>query len=648
MVQKENGILRFLACGSVDDGKSTLIGHLVHLTGNLPDDQLRLLEVESARIGTADGSLDYSLLMDGLMAEREQGITIDVAYRYFDTPDRKFIVADTPGHEQYTRNMATGASRCSAAVILVDATLGVLPQTRRHTLICALMGVGNLLFAVNKMDRAGWAEAPFRQIEQECHCMAEDAALVAAVPLSFRALPVSALRGDNLSSPSTRMPWHDNSTVLGWLQGLPDERTSEEIPFRMPVQYVLKGKPGGEGWRDDAGALTIPGGRTTWRSYAGTVSSGILRKGDRVVVLPSAVETRVEMLLRGDREAEEATEGMAVSVVLAGEQDISRGDCIAHPDDRPEQAALFRARLVWMGTATLFAGRRYLFRSVFGTTEAEITRIRGRIGLETFQQLSADSLALNDIGEVEISLSRPLPFDPYHRNRDTGSFILIDRTENSTVACGMIRYPMRRGSNIHRQREDVSREQRAALKGQRPCVVWLTGLSGSGKSTVANALEARLNGMGHHTMLLDGDNVRHGLNHDLGFTEADRVENIRRIGEVAKLMVDAGLIVITAFISPFQADRDTVRALLLPGEFLEVHLSTPLEVCEQRDPKGLYAKARLGEIPNFTGINSPYEEPEAPELRLDTAKLSAEACAGAVLALLETGGLLRSPPNGRT
>lgn len=644
MVPKDNGILRFLTCGSVDDGKSTLIGHLFNLTGNLHDDELHILKTESARIGTTGESLDYSLLMDGLMAEREQGITIDVAYRYFSTPERKFIVADTPGHEQYTRNMATGASRCSAAVILVDATLGVLPQTRRHTLICTLMGIGNLLFAVNKMDKVGWSEMTFRNIEKECSLMAEDAATLSSVPLSFHALPVSALHGDNLSSNSTRMPWHNCGTLLGWLHDLPVVCPSEDAPFRLPVQYVLKGKPGGEGWREGTTDIDAPGGRGTWRSYAGTISSGILRLGDRVLLLPSAVETTVEMLFRGDLEAEEATEGMAVSVVLAGEQDISRGDCIAHPADRPEQAALFKARLVWMEKVPLFAGRRYLFRSVFGTTEAEVTRIRSRIGLESFQQLSAEFLDLNDVGEVEISLSRSLPFDPYHRNRDTGSFILIDRINNCTVACGMIQHPMRRGSNIHRQLEEVSREHRAALKGQRPCVIWLTGLSGSGKSTVANAIEAQLHSMGYHSMLLDGDNVRHGLNHDLGFTEADRVENIRRIGEVAKLMMDAGLIVITAFISPFRADRDTVRALLAADEFLEIHLSTPLDVCEKRDPKGLYAKARRGEIPNFTGINAPYEEPESPELRLDTSTMTANSCTEAILTLLENRGVLKRPP----
>ena len=623
-------MLRFLACGSVDDGKSTLIGHLIHLTGNLPDDQLRILEEESARIGTAGGALDYSLLLDGLMAEREQGITIDVAYRYFETPRRKFIVADTPGHESYTRNMATGASHCSAALILVDACQGVLPQTRRHALICVLMGIRNLLFAVNKMDQAEWDEARFRRIEQECHRMAEEAGLLAASRCNLLAVPVSALQGDNLTVLSDRMPWYGGATVLEWLESIAAEDTVVDAPFRLPVQYVLKGSNGG---RDEE---QWPGrdGRATWRSYAGSVVSGRVCVGDRVVILPSGVETAVERLLIGEREADSAETGMAVSLVLAGEHDIVRGDCLAHPSDRPEQAGLFKVRLVWMDQQPLYAGRRYLFRSVFGTIEAQISRIRDRIGLDAYQLLAADRLAQNDVGEIELSLARRFPFDPYSENRTTGAFILIDRISNATVACGMIQHPLRRGSNIHWQREELTRELRAGLNGQKPCVIWLTGLSGSGKSTLANCLEGMLHNVGRHTMLLDGDNVRHGLNRDLGFTEADRVENIRRIGEVAKLMTDAGLIVIAAFISPFRADRDMVRTLLPDGEFIEVHIATPLEVCEARDSKGLYRKARKGEIPNFTGVNAPYEDPLRPELRLDTTSRSARECAADILSLL--------------
>ncbi|RII26604.1 MAG: adenylyl-sulfate kinase [Geobacter sp.] len=634
-------MLRFLACGSVDDGKSTLIGHLIHLTGNLPDDQLHVLEAESARIGTTSGALNYSLLLDGLMAEREQGITIDVAYRYFETPRRKFIVADTPGHESYTRNMATGASHCTAALILVDASQGVLPQTRRHVLICVLMGIRNLLFAVNKMDQAGWEEMRFRRIEENCHRMAEKAGLLASCRCNLLAVPVSALQGDNLTALSDRMPWYGGATVLEWLESSAAEEAVVDAPFRLPVQYVLKGSNDGWGCQQDGeGCPAGRDGRATWRSYAGSVVSGRVCVGDRIVILPSGVETTVERLLIGDRKADSADTGMAVSLVLAGEHDIVRGDCLAHPVDRPEQAGLFKVRLVWMDQQPLYAGRRYLFRSVFGTIEARISRIRDRVGLDAYQLLAADRLAQNDIGEVELSLARLFPFDPYSENRETGAFILIDRISNATVACGMIQHPLRRGSNIHWQREELTRELRAGLNGQKPCVIWLTGLSGSGKSTLANCLERMLHDMGHHTMLLDGDNVRHGLNRDLGFTEADRIENIRRIGEVAKLMTDAGLIVITAFISPFRADRNMVRALLPDGEFIEIHVATPLEVCETRDPKGLYRKARNGEIPNFTGVNAPYEEPLRPELLLDTTARSAKDCADDIMSLLRQDGFI--------
>ncbi|GFE59351.1 adenylyl-sulfate kinase [Geobacter sp. AOG1] len=634
-------MLRFLACGSVDDGKSTLIGHLIHLTGNLPDDQLQVLEAESSRFGTTGGALDYSLLLDGLMAEREQGITIDVAYRYFETPRRKFIVADTPGHESYTRNMATGASHCSAALILVDACQGVLSQTRRHVLICALMGIRNLLFAVNKMDQADWDEARFRRIEQECHRMAGEAGLLAKSHGTLLAVPVSALQGDNLAVLSSRMSWYGGATVLEWLESIAADGAVADAPFRLPVQYVLKGSSGGRNCQQD-GKRWPAGhdGRATWRSYAGSVVSGRVCAGDRVVILPSGVETTVERLLIGDREADSAEMGTAVSLVLAGEHDIVRGDCLAPPADRPEQAGLFKVRLVWMDQQPLYAGRRYLFRSVFGTIEAQISRIRDRVGLDAYQLLATDRLAQNDIGEVELSLARPFPFDPYSENRATGAFILIDRISNATVACGMIQHPLRRGSNVHWQREELTRELRAELKGQKPCAIWLTGLSGSGKSTLANYLEGMLHDMGRHTMLLDGDNVRHGLTRDLGFTDADRIENIRRVGEVAKLMTDAGLIVIIAFISPFRADRDMVRTLLPDGEFIEVHVSTPLEVCETRDPKGLYRKARKGEIPNFTGVNAPYEEPLRPELRLDTTSRSVKDCAADIMSLLRQDGFI--------
>jgi len=624
-------ILRFLACGSVDDGKSTLIGHLLRLTDNLTDDQLQVLEKESPRIGSTGGGLDYSLLLDGLMAEREQGITIDVAYRYFETMKRKFIVADTPGHESYTRNMATGASNCSAALILVDATQGVLPQTRRHALICVLLGIRSLLFAVNKMDRIGWDQRSFRAAEAQCAQLAQALEGFGLPASACAVVPVSALEGDNLVGNSERMGWYQGITVLDWLHALNPVAEPKRRPLRLPVQYVIKVARSGDRWQEGVGEELKSNGAGTYRAYAGSVASGTLKTGDRVVVLPSGLSTEVAGLWQGECRVEQAQAGMAVSVMLKGEHDIVRGDCIACGDERPEIARMFKVCLVWMHEEALFSGRQYLFRSVFGTCAAEVTSIRSRIDLESCLRLSAEKLLKNDIGEAEISLARPVPFDPYRQNRETGAFILVDRLTNATVACGMILHMMRRSENIHWHHEAVGRLERSALKAQRPCLVWLTGLSGSGKSTIANLLERRLIGLGRHTMLLDGDNVRHGLNKDLGFTEAARIENIRRIGEVAKLMTDAGLIVIAAFISPFQAERDLVRQLLPAGEFIEVHLSTPLEECERRDPKGLYRKARQGLIPNFTGIGAPYQDPEHPELRFDTAQLTPEECCEAIV-----------------
>ncbi|HKZ17968.1 MAG TPA: adenylyl-sulfate kinase, partial [Geobacteraceae bacterium] len=557
-----NGILRFLACGSVDDGKSTLIGHLLHLTGNLYDDHLRILQEESARIGTAGGVTDYSLLLDGLMAEREQGITIDVAYRYFDTPGRKFIVADTPGHEHYTRNMATAASQCSAALILVDACRGVMPQTRRHALICALMGIRHLLFVVNKMDIAGWAEHVFRNVEAQCGLIAGELKHFGLSLAECVAVPVSALHGDNLVALSQKTFWYEGTTVMEWLQRIRPRARMERAAPRLPVQYVIKVARSGNAWQNGVGEKIRNWDTGTYRSYAGTLVSGRLKQGDRVVVLPSGLRTRVNEIWCGDLEVQEATAGMAVSLTLEGEHDIVRGEVIAPEDDTPEVAHLFKAQLVWMDEQPLYAGRHYLFKSLTGTATAEIIRIRNRIDPATYQRLAADHFSLNDIGEAEMALSRPIPFDPYHKNRETGGFILTDRLSNKTVGCGMIMHAMRRAGNVHWQFGEVERGERAAIKGQKPCVVWLTGLSGAGKSTIANCLERKLHGLGRHTMLLDGDNIRHGLNKDLGFTEAGRIENIRRIGEVAKLMADAGLIAITAFISPFRAERDMVRRLL--------------------------------------------------------------------------------------
>lgn len=631
------GILRFLACGSVDDGKSTLIGHLIHLTGNLYDDQLRVLEQESNRIGTAGGALDYSLLLDGLMAEREQGITIDVAYRYFATEQRTFIVADTPGHEQYTRNMATGASQCSAAVILVDACQGVLPQTKRHALICCLMGIRHLLFVVNKMDRINWQEKMFHVVEHQCADLVHGLKEFGLSLDNHMTVPVSALRGDNLTTMSPRTPWYSGMTVLDWLHHQPAEHDRQDTSLRLPVQHVIKIARSGINWQQGVPERLKQNSTGTYRAYTGTVASGTVRCGDSVIILPSGLTTTVQDIWCGDQQLEQASSGMSIALALDGEHDIQRGDCIALTNDRPEVANLFKVQLVWMAEAPLFAGRQYLFRGVCGNATVEVTSIRDRVDLDSYQRLSADRLAKNDIGEVDLGLSRSVPFDPYRKNCETGSFVLVDRVTNGTVACGMILHSLRRAENIHWHTGDVGPAERAAIKGQRPCVVWLTGLSGSGKSTLASALERKLVEQGLHTMLLDGDNVRHGLNKDLGFTEADRIENIRRIGEVATLMTEAGLIVITAFISPYRAERDMVRTLLPKDQFYEIYLATSLEVCELRDPKGLYRKARSGEIPNFTGINAPYEEPERSELRLDTSSATIDECVDAICKRLSGG-----------
>jgi len=628
-------VLKFLTCGSVDDGKSTLIGHLLYLTGNIPVDQLRTLESESARIGTAGGGLDFSLLLDGLMAEREQGITIDVAYRYFAAHGRKFIVADTPGHEQYTRNMATGASQCDAALILVDAGQGILPQTRRHALICAMMGIRRILFVVNKMDRAGWDEVAFRRVEASRDDLVADLEQFGLKLAEHSAIPVSALKGDNLTGLSERTPWYGGPTLLEWLVGVQPESWRGAAPLRFPVQYVVKGQRGGESWQTGVPESLKNGVGGTFRAYAGTVVSGMVSAGEELIAVPSGVTVRVASIIAGEGDMESAMAGSAVALRVEGEHDIVRGDLLAPLKARPEVADQFKVRLIWMDDAPLFAGRQYELHGVAGTVKAEITRLRNRIDPERCRRLATDTLGKNDIAEAELHLARPIPFDSYEQNRETGAFILVDRLTNATACCGMILHPLRRAENVHWQAETVGRETRVAIKGHGPKVIWFTGLSGSGKSTIANALESRLSSMGRHTMLLDGDNIRHGLNRDLGFTEADRVENIRRIGEVAKLMTDAGLIVITAFISPFRAERDMVRSIIPSGEFIEVFVDTPLEICEQRDPKGLYKKARAGQIPNFTGINSPYESPLQPELIIDAANISVEESVERIMRRME-------------
>ena len=612
-------LLRFITCGSVDDGKSTLIGRLLYESKILFDDQLSAIEADSRKWGTQGEAIDFALLVDGLAAEREQGITIDVAYRFFSTERRKYIVADTPGHEQYTRNMVTGASTADVAVILIDARKGVLTQTRRHTYLVQLLGIRKLVLAVNKMDLVGYAQSTFDKIVADYQGFANRLGLE-----DVAAVPVSALQGDNIIAPSPRMRWYRGPTLMGYLETVEVDTTYRDRgPLRFPVQWV--NRPNQD-----------------FRGFAGTLAGGVVRPGERVRVLPSGRESTIERIVTADGDLPLAVAGQSVTLTLTDEVDISRGDLIAAAADPAETADQFETTLVWMHDEPMLPGRSYLLKSTTRTTGAVFAAPKHRVNVNTLEELAAKQLALNEIGVCNVALDRLIAFDPYAVNRETGGFIVIDRLTNETVGAGMIHFALRRASNIHRQAVSVDKAARAALKQQRPVVVWFTGLSGSGKSTIANALEKKLLALGRHSYLLDGDNVRHGLNRDLGFTAADRVENIRRIGEVARLMVDAGLIVLTAFISPYRAERQMARALFEDGEFIEVYVDTPLDIAERRDVKGLYRKARRGELKNFTGIDAPYEAPAAPELRLDTVGYSAEEAAEHVLALLRERGILQS------
>ncbi len=612
----DQGILRFITCGSVDDGKSTLIGRLFYDSKLLFEDQIKVLERDSEKHGAADGGMDFALLLDGLEAEREQGITIDVAYRFFNTDKRKFVVADTPGHEQYTRNMATGASTADLAIILIDARKGVLPQTLRHTYIVNMMGIRHVVLAVNKMDLVEHSRARFHEIVAEYVSAAEQLEFESITPI-----PISARYGDNIFLRSEHMSWHVGPTLMEHLESVEVHKAESDHAFRMPVQWVNRPN-------------------LNFRGFAGTIAAGQIHVGDSITVAHSGQTAAVQRIVTADDDLNSAGPGDAVTLVLDREVDIARGDILVDPKSRPEVSDQFAAEILWMASDELLPGRSYLLKAGSQITPAAVTTLKHRINIETFDKEPARSLGLNEIGVCNVSTTRPIAFDPFKSLRQMGAFILIDRFTNQTVAAGMIRFGLRRASNIHHHALDVSKARRAQLKGQKPAILWFTGLSGAGKSTIANLVERKLAEDGRHTYTLDGDNIRHGLNKDLGFTDADRVENIRRIGEVAKLFVDAGVIVTCSFISPFQSERQMVRELVEDGEFIEVFVDAPIELCMERDPKGLYRKAQAGEIKNFTGFDSPYEAPQTPEIHLKTVELDAEAAANRVIEELVRRGVI--------
>jgi bifunctional enzyme CysN/CysC len=604
-------MLRFITCGSVDDGKSTLIGRLLYDSKMIFEDQLEALQADSKKMGTQGQEIDFALLVDGLAAEREQGITIDVAYRFFATEKRKFIVADTPGHEQYTRNMVTGASTADLAIILVDARKGLLTQTRRHSYLAQLIGIRNIVLAVNKMDLIGYDQAAYDAIVADYTLFARSIGITAFTPI-----PISGFKGDNITAPSDNTPWYTGPALMAHLETVEVDSSAQQArPFRMPVQWVNRPN-------------------LDFRGFAGQISGGSVRPGDAVRILPSGKTSTIARIVTLDGDLDVAVAGQSVTLTLADEVDCSRGDVIAAAGDPPQVADQFEATIVWMDEAEMLPGRPYWLKIGTRTVSATLAQPKYQVNVNSMEHLAARTLELNAIGVANLTTDRPIPFEPYALDHDLGGFILIDKMSNATVAAGMIHFSLRRADNVHWQASDVTREHHAALKNQKPAVLWLTGLSGAGKSTIANIVEKKLARMNRHTFLLDGDNVRHGLNKDLGFTDADRVENIRRVGEVAKLMTDAGLIVITAFISPFRSERDMVRQMMQPGEFIEVHVDTSLADAEARDVKGLYAKARSGQLKNFTGIDSPYEAPEDPEIRIDTGAMSAEQAADAIIARL--------------
>lgn len=605
---QHKSLLRFITCGSVDDGKSTLIGRLLYDSKMIFEDQLAALESDSKRVGTQGQDIDFALLVDGLAAEREQGITIDVAYRFFATEKRKFIVADCPGHEQYTRNMVTGASTADLAVILVDARKGVLVQTRRHSYLCKLIGIKNIVLAVNKMDLVDYDVLRYDAIVEDYKCFAQSIGID-----GFTAIPISGFKGDNITAHSENTPWYHGKPLIEQLETVEiDNVSDQQKPFRLPVQWVNRPN-------------------LDFRGFSGLIATGGVKPGDHVRVLPSGKTSTVSRIVTLDGDLDEAVAGQSVTVCLAHEIDCSRGDVIVAADSPPEVSNQFEATIVWMDDEPLHVGRAYWLKLGTQTVSATVQEPKYAINVNTIEHIAAKTLELNSIGVAELATDKPVIFEPYAENRALGGFILIDKISNRTVGAGMLHFSLRRAQNVHWQPTDIGREDHAILKNQKPRVLWFTGLSGSGKSTIANEVEKRLNLMNRHTFLLDGDNVRHGLNKDLGFTEADRIENIRRVGEVAKLMADAGLIVLTAFISPFRAERDMVRAMLPDAEFIEIFVDTPLDVAEARDVKGLYKKARAGALKNFTGIDSPYEPPENPEIRVNTVEMTPQQAADHII-----------------